>query len=298
NNMTKMLRRLLGEDITLHVSYTPGLPLIHADPGMMEQILLNLSINARDAMPKGGRLFINTSIVTIDEAYAQRVPEAVAGEYTCLAVRDTGTGILPEVLPHIFEPFFTTKDVGKGTGLGLATVYGIVQQHGGWIQTTSKLNQETVFQIFLPAVAGKAAENAQTPEPKVRGGKETILIVEDEPPLRILVRSVLERYGYRVVEAVSGVAALPVWEEHKGEIQLLLTDMVMPHGLSGRELATKLLAEKPGLKVIYSSGYSLAVVGKDMVMQEGLNFLQKPYSPRKLAQAIRDCLDGDGFGEI
>jgi len=293
NNMTKMLRRLLGEDITLQVSYASALPLIHADPGMMEQIVLNLAINARDAMPRGGSLFINTSVVTIDAAYADQIPQAVAGDYVCLTVKDTGKGIAPEVLPHIFEPFFTTKDVGKGTGLGLATVYGIVQQHHGWIKTSSTLEKETVFQLFLPVAIDKsgAAPSRVVPEPKVRGGQETILVVEDEPPLRTLVRSVLERYGYRVLEAVSGMAALAVWELHKGDIQLVLTDMVMPHGLGGRELAQKLLADKPALKVIYSSGYSLAVVGTDMVLQEGLNFLQKPYHPRKLAQAVRDCLD-------
>lgn len=291
NNMTKMLRRLLGEDVTLHVSYTPAIPLVHADPGMMEQILLNLSVNSRDAMPKGGRLFINTSVVTVDETYSQQVPEALAGEYVCLTVKDTGTGIAPEVLPHIFEPFFTTKDVGKGTGLGLATVYGIVQQHRGWIETTSTVHKGTTFQIFFPAVAAAHAENEEEADQIIRGGNETILLVEDEPPLRILVRSVLERYGYRVLEAASGLAALVAWEQHKGQIHLLLTDMVMPHGVSGRELANKLLEEKPDLKVIYSSGYSLAVVGRDMVLQEGLNFLQKPYHPRKLAQAIRECLD-------
>ena len=292
NAMTKMLRRLLGEDITLQVSYTPGLPLVHADPGMMEQILLNLSINARDAMPRGGSLFVNTSITAIDQTHAKQLPDAVAGNYVCLAVRDTGTGIAPEVLPHIFEPFFTTKDVGKGTGLGLATVFGIVQQHHGWITAESVVNEGATFKIFLPATAEKtAAAAAAASEPAVGRGKETILVVEDETPLRTLVRSVLERYGYKVLEAESGLAALSVWEMHKDEIDLLLTDMVMPQGISGRELAQRVLAQKPKLKVIYSSGYSLAVVGSDMVLQEGLNFLQKPYHPRKLAQAVRDCLD-------
>jgi CheY-like chemotaxis protein len=260
----------------------------------MEQILMNLSVNARDAMPKGGRLYVTTALVTIDETYAAQMPEAAAGDYVCLTVKDTGKGIAPEVLPHIFEPFFTTKDVGKGTGLGLATVYGIVQQHRGWIKAASTLGAETNFQIFFPAAKGRTATlvEEQAAGPKVRGGKETILVVEDEPPLRVLVRSVLERYGYRVLDAVSGVAALSVWQQHKDEIQLLLTDMVMPHGISGRELAKKILSDKPQLKVIYSSGYSLAVVGTDMVLQEGLNFLQKPYAPRKLAQAVRDCLDG------
>ncbi|WP_160164580.1 PAS domain S-box protein [Pedosphaera parvula] len=293
SNMTKMLRRLLGEDITLQVNYAPSLPQVHADPGMMEQILLNLAVNARDAMPKGGRLLIYSSAMTLDQGQALRHPGARAGEYVCVTVKDTGTGIAPEHVPKIFDPFFTTKDVGKGTGLGLATVYGIVQQHKGWITVDSTVGKETIFQIFLPGSVSKAASSLAGPavETRVQGGAETVLVVEDETPLRVLVRNVLERYGYRVLEAVSGPAALSVWQEHKDEISLLLTDMVMPHGITGRELAERLLADKPKLKVIYSSGYSLAVVGADMVLQEGLNFLQKPYHPRKLAQAVRDCLD-------
>ncbi|MDB6067461.1 MAG: multi-sensor hybrid histidine kinase [Pedosphaera sp.] len=293
NIMTKMLRRLLGEDVTLQVNYAPGLPLIHADPGMMEQVLLNLSVNARDAMPKGGRLFIHTSVVAVAEAEARQIAGAVPGDYVCLTVKDTGHGIKPENLPRIFEPFFTTKDVGKGTGLGLATVYGIAQQHRGWIKVASAVGKETEFKVFLPAIAAKPeVRGVKVPEPKVRGGTETILVVEDETPVRVLVRSVLERHGYRVLEAESGVDALPIWLEHRDNISMLLTDMVMPHGVSGRELAERLRGDKPELKVIYTSGYSLAVVGTDMVLKEGLNFLQKPYHPRKLAQTIRDCFDG------
>jgi PAS domain S-box-containing protein len=293
NNMTKMLRRILGEDITLQVNYAPSLPLVQADPGMMEQILLNLAVNARDAMPKGGRLFVDTAVVAVDDAYVLNNPGARAGEHVRLTVKDTGTGIPPEHLPRIFEPFFTTKDVGKGTGLGLATVYGIVQQHHGWVNVASKMDVETVFNIFFPASAAKAEPaDAAIPKTEIRGGNETLLIVEDEAALRGLVKSLLERWGYHVLDADSGVNALPIWRERKDQIQLLITDMVMPHGMSGRELAGRLLRDKPALKVIYSSGYSLAVVGSDMVLQEGLNFLQKPYNPRRLAQAIRDCLDG------
>ncbi len=293
SNMTRMLRRLLGEDITLQVNYAPNLPLIHADPGMMEQILMNLSVNSRDAMPKGGKLFIDTSTVLVTESEAGRTAGASAGEHVCLTVRDTGKGIPPEVMPHIFEPFFTTKDVGKGTGLGLATVYGIVQQHRGWIKVASQPGKETKFEIYLPALAARGGSAAvPAVEPQIRGGTETVLVVEDEGPLRVLVSNVLQRYGYRVLEASSGVEALPIWLEYQDEIKLLLTDMVMPHGVSGRELAERLRGDKPSLKVIYSSGYSLAVVGTDMVLREGLNFLQKPYNPRKLAQAVRDCLDG------
>jgi PAS domain S-box-containing protein len=292
NQMTKMLRRLLGEDITLQVNYAPGLPLIEADPGMMEQILMNLSINARDAMPKGGRLFINTSMVTIDKAAAESIPKAAPGKYVCLVVKDTGAGIAPEILPHIFEPFFTTKDVGKGTGLGLATVYGIVDQHHGWITVDSKVDEGSDFKIYLPVAGGEGADTEITaPEAGIRGGTETILVVEDEIPLRVLVRSILERLGYHVLEAPTGVAALGTWHHQKDQIQLLLTDMIMPHGMSGRDLAKRLLADKPELKVIYTSGYSHAVMEADVVLQEGLNFLQKPYHPRKLAAAVRDCLD-------
>ncbi len=289
----KMLDRLLGEDIVLEVRCSPTLPKVHADPGMMEQILMNLVVNSRDAMPKGGSLQISTARVIVDPMYQLMHPEAKMGEYVCLAVKDTGTGIPPNVLPHIFEPFYTTKDVGKGTGLGLATVYGIVQQHKGWINATSVMNKETEFKIFLPVVPEQVSLPAEVkPTPaKVTGGRETILVVEDEPPLRMLVRAILERYGYNVLEAVSGRAAYPVWQENKDRIDLLLTDMVMPQGVTGRELAVKLQAEKPDLKVVYCSGYSLAVVGADMVLHEGLNFLQKPYHPTKLAKTVRDCLD-------
>ena len=290
--MTKMLRRLLGEDITLQVKYAAGLPLIEADPGMLEQILMNLSINARDAMPKGGSLFINTSARTIDAEAAKSIPKASPGKYVSLVIKDTGIGIEPEVLPRIFEPFFTTKDVGKGTGLGLATVYGIVEQHHGWITVESKVDEGTDFDICFPSSNGGIEDSEiKTPETGVRGGTETILLVEDEIPLRVLVRTVLEGLGYRVLEAPSGVAALGIWHHQKDQIHLLLTDMIMPHGLSGRELAKKLLVDKPQLKIIYSSGYSHAVMESDVVLQEGLNFLQKPYHPRKLAAAVRECLD-------
>jgi len=293
-NMTKMLQRILGEDISLQVNFTSNLPLIYADAGMLEQVLLNLAVNSRDSMPKGGRLMINVSTVTMDTTYPGEEPEAASGEWVRLRVIDTGCGIPPEHLPHIFEPFFTTKDVGKGTGLGLATVYGIVKQHQGWITVASEAGKGTTFQIFLPS-AGKrdALTEATSSEQEVRGGAETILLVEDEPDVRELARSVLEEYGYSVFDAATGTAALKLWQEHKSRIQLLLTDIVMPEGMTGLDLAQRLQAEKAGLKVIYSSGYSTDAITRDLKFSEKANFVQKPYTPRKLARIVRDCLDGE-----
>jgi len=254
---------------------------------------MNLAVNARDAMPKGGQLIIGTIRVVADAAHARSNPEARAGECICVSVQDTGCGMPPEIKARVFEPFFTTKGVGKGTGLGLATVYGIVKQHQGWIDVESQLGVGTTFKVFLPANPRSIAVPEQTPvDLRARGGTETILLVEDEPALRGLANLVLRRYGYRVLEAGTGVEALSVWEEHKGQIDLLLTDMVMPEGLTGRELAKQLQARQPGLKVIYSSGYSLDSEGTSFRLREAPSFLQKPYRPQKLVQAVRDVLDG------
>ncbi|MEO7298467.1 MAG: PAS domain S-box protein [Verrucomicrobiota bacterium] len=290
--MTKMLRRILGEDILLKVKTSADLPLIHADRGMMEQVLLNLVVNSRDAMPRGGELVIATNPIRLDETYTERNPESRVGEFVCLQVTDNGTGISPENIGRIFEPFFTTKEMGKGTGLGLAIVYGIVKQHDGWIKVSSEPGKGTSFEIFLPRDLEPKTIPAAAQEKKVPRGSETILLVEDERPLRQLVQYILERQGYRVLEADSGVSALKVWQQQQASIDLLLTDLIMPEGLSGTELAASLLTENPRLKVIYTSGYSADIVGKDFVLKEGLNFLQKPYHPDKLAQAVRDCLDG------
>jgi CheY-like chemotaxis protein len=211
----------------------------------------------------------------------------------CLSVTDTGGGISPEILPHVFEPFFTTKAIGKGTGLGLATVYGIVKQHEGWIEVTSQLGKGTTFDVFLPVSAhgGAKIEDTATEEAP-RGGTETILVVEDEPPVRDLVSTILTTFGYRVLEAATGADALEIWAKHKQGIDLLLTDIVMPDGMTGRDLAEKVRAEKPELKVIFTSGYNSEIVGKDFVIHEELNYLQKPYVPKKLARVVRNCLDG------
>jgi PAS domain S-box-containing protein len=291
-NMTKMLGRILGEDIALQLHYSPQPALAQADAGMMEQVLLNLAVNSRDAMPKGGLLTVKIGLVDVDARRLAEHAEASPGPFVCLTVIDTGCGIPPENMGRIFEPFFTTKEVGKGTGLGLATVYGIVKQHRGWIEVQSKRAKGTTFKVFLPQTSERAETAARGPSlPAVRGGTETILVVEDEAPVRELVCEFLSGHGYHILQAQSGLEALQVWEASKDRIDLVLTDLVMPNQVNGRELAEKLWAEKPRLKVIFTSGYSEDVVGKDFVLHGGLNYLQKPYHPRKLALAVRECLD-------
>jgi CheY-like chemotaxis protein len=244
-------------------------------------------------MPRGGQLIINTRLVHVDASEMPLHATGVPGAYIILSVGDTGGGIASEHLPHIFEPFFTTKDVGKGTGLGLATVYGIVQQHHGWITVDSEPSKGTIFQIFLPATnqAPDTVADAVYTLPS-RVGRETILLVEDEPALRNLVKNILERSGYHVLEAESAFAALEVWTDHHSGIDLLLTDMVMPDGMNGKELGQRLLIEKPELRIIYSRGYSPDVVGEAFLENEGQHFLQKPYHPRKLVDMVRLALDG------
>ena len=290
--MTKMLHRILGEDIGMHFEFASQPLLIHADPGMMDQVLMNLAVNSRDAMPGGGELIIETSAVEFDEFAVSQSPEARMGSFVCLSVSDNGCGIPAAILPQIFEPFFTTKDVGKGTGLGLATVFGIVQQHRGWIDVYSEVGQGTTFRIYLPRLEKfSTLKPAQSTLETVSSGNETILVVEDEAPLRLILCTALERCGYRIHQAASGLAALEVWREHKNKISLLLTDMVMPHGMNGHDLATRLTAEKPSLKVIYCSGYVADAAGQDLSLNEGLNFLQKPFNLQNLTQTVRDSLD-------
>ncbi len=286
--VTKMLTRVIGEDVSLQVEYSQGEREIEADATMMEQILLNLAVNARDAMPNGGRLIIKTSV----EKNPHTVAGAETGEFICLSMRDTGSGMSPEIKARVFEPFFTTKGPGKGTGLGLATVYGIVQQHQGWIEINSEPGKGTEFQIFLPVSAHvKNAPELKPVKPKLQGGTETILLVEDEPALRQLVRIILSRSGYCVLEASSGVAALALCKDHITEIDLLLTDLVMPEGVSGIQLAQRISEIKPNLKTIFTSGYSADFTECNFGMKDGLNFLAKPYEPQKLLKTIRECLD-------
>jgi signal transduction histidine kinase/ActR/RegA family two-component response regulator len=293
-NLANMLKRVIREDIRLECRYANQLPFVQADPGMMEQVLLNLVVNARDAMPCGGQLLITTEGVSLGAAYARTNPEARAGEFVCLSVSDTGTGIAPEHLERVFEPFFTTKEPGKGTGLGLATVYGIVKQHQGWVEVSSRVGEGTTFKIFLPAIP-PPDEVAAAPmvQAKLRGGSETILLVEDEYSVRMIMRRVLETFKYKVHEATCAREALEVWSRHAGEISLLLTDIIMPEGVTGRDLAEQLRAAKPGLKVIFMSGYSAEVVGKDteFFRRTRSYFLRKPCPTATLIQTVRKCLD-------
>jgi signal transduction histidine kinase/CheY-like chemotaxis protein len=290
-NLEYMLPRMLGEHIALEISYRSDSPRIAADTGMIEQIVMNLVVNARDAMPKGGKLFIETSSVEIGFAQVRQNPDARPGKFVCMAVRDTGCGIERKNLQRIFEPFFTTKDIGKGTGLGLATVYGIVKQHLGWIEVESEVGVGTTFKIFLPVVQGNVTGTpASSKSEIVNGGRETILVVEDETSLLELVRNILQRYQYRVLTATSGAEALRVWDENKGGIDLLLTDIIMPGGIIGNDLAAELKKRKSTLKVIFTTGYSSELVGRDLGHGE-TNFLPKPYQPHQVARIIREALD-------
>ena len=293
SHTTKLLQRLLGETITLEFKPPAEIPLVLADVGMVEQVLMNLAVNARDAMPKGGRLQISTTLVQIERGYVRTHPEARPGAFVCLRVTDTGCGMDPKTMARIFEPFFTTKEVGKGTGLGLATVYGIVKQHEGWIEVVSEVNKGTTFSVFFPAstrtVEAKTLETA--PDAQTPGGKETILIVEDEPVLRDMAHLILQECGYKILEAKSGREALSVWDHHREAIDLVLTDMVMPEGVSGMDLAQRLLAAKPELKVVFASGYSMDELDPSFVKKGRATFLQKPYTHVTLAKAVRECLD-------
>ena len=289
--LSQMLRRILAEDVRLQLDLHPHALPVRADAGMLDQVLMNLVVNASDAMSGGGLLLVETTERRISEADLRAVPEAKAGVYACVRVADTGAGISPENLARVFEPFFTTKDPGKGTGLGLATVFGIVKQHGGFLKVDSKVGLGTSVEVFLPA--GEASESAKpvTPQPAARGGTETILLVEDESAVRTLTRAVLERAGYRVLEACNGVEALRIWELPRSVVSLLLTDLVMPEGVSGRELANRLRALDPKLAVIFTSGYSADVAGRELMLREGENFVQKPYTPQKVLETVRRSLD-------
>ena len=293
-NMTKMLQRLLGETITLEFEPAAEQAFVMGDCGMIEQVVMNLSVNARDAMTRGGRLTLNIETVDVDDAFNETHPQARPGPFVRLRVTDTGYGMDTATMNRIFEPFFTTKDIGQGTGLGLATVYGIVKQHDGWVDVSSELRKGSTFDVYFPAsdevpTTINRVENTSTTT--IASGRETVLIVEDEPILRSMARDILEECGYRILEASSGKDALDLWKKRAGKIDLLLTDMVMPEGISGVDLAEKLLAGQPELKIVFTSGYTANEVNQEMLVRTGASFLSKPYTHAELAKAVRDCLD-------
>ena len=288
----KMLRRLIGEDIVLTTILPPLINKVRVDPGQMEQAIVNLAVNARDAMPEGGRLTIETRDCLLDEEFC-RVHSGIApGRYVGISVADTGCGMAPDVQSRIFEPFFTTKGPGKGTGLGLATVFGIVKQSDGYIDVESEAERGTCFTIYLPAVEVDSSEAPADKSPSSPPlGDETILLVEDEDEVRRIARLSLETHGYRVVEASSGSVALALVEEMDAPFHLLVTDVVMPE-MNGRQLAEALQVRFPGLKTLFVSGYTDDKIVQHGVTDAGVNYLQKPFSPRGLARKVRDILDG------
>lgn len=292
-HLSDMLSRLIGEHITLQYDFSEPLPAAEVDVCSIEQVLLNMAVNARDAMPRGGSLVIATSRVQISPEYASYHPEARSGEFLCITVTDTGCGMDEQTKSRLFEPFFTTKEVGKGTGMGLATAYGLIKQHKGWIEAESEKGKGAKFKIFLPSSdkQAKPKEKSQTQPQQVLGGKETILVVEDEELVREFVASFLCECGYKVRLARDGVEALEVWKKYASEIDLLLTDVVMPQKISGIELADKLRKDKPHLRVLFSSGYSLELMEEHFRTRTDFNFLPKPYAPTKLKELIRTCLD-------
>ncbi|GAB4402016.1 MAG: hypothetical protein Kow00123_11880 [Anaerolineales bacterium] len=290
-NLDKMLRRLIGEDIELVVIPGEDLSPVKADPGQIEQVIVNLAVNARDAMPNGGKLIIETANVSLDAEYAQRHPGAQVGDHVLLAVTDTGLGMTDEVKAHLFEPFFTTKEPGKGTGLGLATVYGIVKQHGGNIYAYSELGKGTTFKIYLPAVEAEAERLPRRDEEGyVPRGTETVLVVEDEANVRAIVTRTLTEQGYTVLEAADGYEALRLARDYEGEIHLLLTDVVMPQ-MGGKELSERFAAIRPGVKTLFMSGYTDNAIVHRGILDPGVAFLQKPFTAAALARRVRQALD-------
>jgi len=285
-----MLRRLAGEQVDV-IWKGGGLPLwVEGDRAMLEQVLMNLCLNARDAMPRGGRVSLRGEVITVTIADVQQHHDRLPGAFVRVSFEDTGPGMDPALLQRIFEPFFTTKELGWGTGLGLAAVYGIVKQHQGWIEAHGGLGRGTTFVIYLPEAA-PAVKPAASLNPGAAGGGETILVVEDDSPLRELIVFNLERFGYRVLSAGNGPEALRNWEQEGGAIDLLFTDMVMPEGMTGLELVARLRQQKPALKVIISSGYSLDLHHAGAPADESIRFLAKPYKPVALARLVRQCLD-------
>ncbi len=290
SDVEKMLARVIGEDVTLVTRLDPSLGSVKADPGQLEQVIMNLAVNARDAMPEGGTLTFETANALLDADFIAVHPGSLPGAHVVLIVTDTGTGMTDEVRSHAFEPFFTTKVKGKGTGLGLATAYGIVKQSGGYITVDSAAGHGTTFRIYLPRVEGTADSARTASSSLLPTGTETILLVEDEPGVRRLSRTILEAQGYAVLEAASGDEALEVAQSHPGEIHLVATDVIMP-GISGRVLWDRLRGLRPNSRVLFMSGYTDDAIARHGVLEPGIAFLQKPFTPLSLAQKVREVLD-------
>ena len=292
--MEKLIRRLIGEDIELQTRPAAKGARVRADRGQLEQVLMNLAVNARDAMPNGGRLTIETSIVDLDDKYARFHPGSIPGAYVRMGVTDTGVGMDARTLSHVFEPFFTTKAVGKGTGLGLATVYGVVKQSGGYIAVQSEAGSGTSFDIFLPRITDNADPTRETNnrvDPERTG--QTVLLAEDEDAVRSLASRVLRKHGYQVLEARDGADALRVADSYAGFIHILLTDVVMPR-MGGRELVERLTPVRPGMRVLYMSGYTDdALVHHGVLTGSGTWFLEKPFTPDTLAMKLREVIESD-----
>jgi two-component system cell cycle sensor histidine kinase/response regulator CckA len=293
NDMGKMLHRLIGEDIDLVLQLRADIGQVKADQGQIEQVIMNLVINARDALPQGGKLIVETVNTTLDEAFTRKHPGSRAGRYVMISVTDSGTGMTLETLAHLFEPFFTTKDRGKGTGLGLATVYGVVKQSGGYIWVNSELGKGSCFKVYLPEIDEPVSAPVRTaPMGESFRGTETVLLVEDADALRKLAFTLLEQNGYQVLAAASGLEALKMLEGKPHRIDLLLTDVIMP-GINGRALAERLAPLQPGLKVLYMSGYTNSAIADHGILDPGTKLLHKPFSEEELIQKVRDVLDGD-----
>jgi PAS domain S-box-containing protein len=290
-NFAGMLRRVLREDVNLQVALAPSLPAVSADPNMLGQVMMNLALNARDAMPDGGSITISTAVVTLTEDDARSIDSAHAGAYSCIQVTDTGTGIDPKVIHRLFEPFFTTKPPGKGTGLGLATVRGIVQQHGGCVSVESRLGHGTTVRLLLPSLSREPEKSVLRQSVAPRGGNETVLVVEDEASVRKTTVHVLEQHGYRVMSATDAADALRTLNDHGAGLSLVITDLVMPGTISGRELVAKIATAWPHIRVVLMSGYSPEVFGRELALRTGDQFVSKPVAIDRLLDIVRVSLD-------
>jgi PAS domain S-box-containing protein len=291
-DLVKMLRPLIGADIEVQMNLAPDVGMVHADAGHLQQLLMNLCVNARDAMPHGGKLLIKTEDLELSDELAELRRDLAPGRYLVLSVTDTGCGMSPEVRDRIFEPFFTTKGVGKGTGLGLPMVYGVVRQHNGTVRVYSELGVGTSFRIYLPVI-NRPSENVEAaPRSKPRGGNETILVAEDDPMVRDVAVRILERAGYRTITAADGVQAVELFEKHQDAISLAIIDMVMPR-LSGREVYQSIKQTKPQTQIVFCSGYDPEMTGVETLPDQTTQIVQKPFDPEKLLDIIRDALDNE-----